>query len=639
MLQAFRELATKKIVKYLFAIFLIIPFGLFGIDYYFRNSGGGADAVATVGHQRIRSFEFDQALRRQADTYRKQFGAQFDASIMENPDMRRAVLERLVGERLVAIGAERAGIRIPDKLLADRVAGEPAFQVDGHFSPERYEQVARSMNLTPPGLDERLREDFREERFRDAITRTAFVPGAAVDGFLKLLEQSRDVSVVTISPDAFMDKVKVTPEEVKSFYDAHAKEFTVPEEAKVNYVELSIDALAAQTPVSPEDVKRMYEDQVKAGKLGQPEERRARHILIAVKPDAPEAEKKAARAKAEAIAAELRKNPGRFAEVAKKESQDPGSGAQGGDLGFFAKGAMVKPFEEAAFSAKKGEIVGPVESEFGYHVIEVTDVKPAKVKSLAEAAPEIEATLKKQAASRRMADGVETFTNMVYEQPDSLKPVAEALKLPIHQSDWVRKGQPAQPTYLSNPKLQAEIFSPDAISAKRNTSAVEVAPNVLVAAHVVEHKPAHLKPLAEVKGDIEHRLQREAALKMAQAEGEAKLKAVRAGKDAGLKWPATLAVSREKTGGLFPTVLERIFRADPQKLPAYAGVETPAGYSIVRVTKVNEPEKIDPARREALQARLREAAAAEQLDATLGSLRQRVGVTLKRDALQKQPVR
>jgi len=432
-----------------------------------------------------------------------------------------------------------------------------------------------------------------------------------------------------------MDKVKVTPEQVKGYYDAHTVEFQVPEQVRVEYVELSSDALAAQIPVPAEEVKKAYEEGVQQGRFGEPEQRRASHVLVAVKADASEADKKAAQAKAQAIAEQVRKNPKSFADVAKKESQDPGSGAQGGDLGFFAKGAMVKSVEDAAFNAKKDEIVGPVKSEFGWHVIKVTDIKPAKLKSLADATPELEAQMKKNAASRKFAEAAENFSNLVYDQSTSLKPAAEALKLQVKQSPWIGKGQPAPPP-LNNPKLAAEIFSDDAIKAKRNTSAVEVAPGVLISAHVIEHKAAEQKPFETVRAEIEKKMQREEALKLAKADGEAKLKELQAGKDVGLKWPAPLAVNRQRTGGLFPQVVDRAFRADAKKLPAFVGAESPVGYSLVKVTKVIEPEKVDDAQREQLGARLREAVAAEELDATLSSLRERVGVSVKKDALEKK---
>jgi peptidyl-prolyl cis-trans isomerase D len=635
MLQKLRDFANLKIVQIVLALFVIVPFAFFGMDYYF-NGGGAAGQVASVGHARISEYDFDQALREQADRYRQQFRGSFDQSLMDNPEIRRAVLDRLINERLVAIGSERAGIRLSDKQLAQRIVDEPAFQVDGKFSKERYEQIARSMNLTPAGLDERLRQDFREQQFRSAIVDTAFVPKSTLESFIRLSEQSREVSVVNFTPEQYLAKVKVTPEQVKAFYDSHAKEFTTPEQVKVDYLELSVDALAAKTAVSPEDVKRYYDEELKKGTFGTPEQRRASHILVAVKADAPEAEKKAAKEKAEKIAAEVRKNPKSFAEVAKKESQDPGSAVKGGDLGFFGRGAMVKPFEDAVFAAKKGDIVGPVASDFGYHVIEVTDVKPAKVKTLAEATPEIEGILRKQRATGMMAESAENFSNLVYEQPNSLQPAADKLGLTVQHAGWVEKGKPANPPYLSNPKLEAEIFSDNSIKSKRNTSAIEVSPNVLVAAHVVDHKPAALKPLDTVKADIERRLSHEEAMKLAAADGQAKLKELHAGKDAGVKWPEPLAVSRQKTGGLFPTVLDQVFRVDPRKLPGYVGVETPIAYSLVKVGKVIEPEKIDDAKREALAGQLRQAVAAEEFEAVLAGLREKVGVKVTKGALEKK---
>jgi peptidyl-prolyl cis-trans isomerase D len=631
-MEKLREIAKKPLFKIIFALFLIIPFGLFGVEQYLQAPAGG-DAIASVGRQGISQYEFDQALRQQAEIYRQQFGENFDPAIMENPEIRRAVLDRLVSERLIAIGSQSAGVKVPDRQLAERIAGEPFFQVDGRFSKQRYEEIAKSQGLTAPGLDERLRSDYRQAQFRNSIAETAFVPKSTLDSFIKLSEQTREVSVVNLTPDAYLSKVKVTPEQVKAHYEANPKEFTIAERARVEYVEFSIDALAAKAQVPAEEVKRAYEEGMQRNQWGKPEERQASHILITTGADAPEAEKQAARAKAEAIAAQVRKAPAKFAEIAKKESQDPGSAAQGGDLGFFARGSMVKPFEDATFAAKKGDIVGPVASEFGFHVIRVTDVRPAQVKSLADATPELEAVLKKQLAQGKFAASAEQFSNLVYEQSSSLQPAAEALDLTVQTSPWLTKGAPSGPPPLASPKIMVEIFSDNTIKAKRNTSAVEVAPNVLVAARVIEHKAAELRPLDSVRADIERKLQREEAMKLARAEGEAKLKELQAGKDAGVKWPAPLAVNRQKPGGLFPQVLDRAFRADAKKLPAIAGVETPMGYSLVRVTKVTEPEKIDPAQRQALGSQLQQAVAMQELEATLSSVRNRVGVTVKEGAL------
>ena len=634
MLEQLREFGNKRIVRLIFALFLVIPFGLFGIDYYFKAPIGG-DTLVSVGPARIGAQEYDQALRQQADMYRQQFRGNFDQSLMDNPEIRRSVLDKLVAERLVAIGADRAGVRVGDKELARRIAEEPFFQVEGRFSKERYEQIAKGQGLTAVGLDARLREEYRQQLFRQAIVQTAIVPRATLDNFIRLSEQTREVSVVNITPESYLPKVAIKPEAVKAYYDSHVAEFTTPEQVRVEYIELSTDALAAQLPVAKEEIEDLYKRGIETGRFGQKEERKASHILVTVKQDAPEAEKKAAEAKAKAIAERVRKAPATFAETAKKESQDPGSAPQGGDLGFFPRGAMVKAFEEAAYAAKKGEIVGPVASEFGYHVIQVTDIKPEKVKSLAEATPEIEAQVRKQNASRRFAEVAEQFTNIVYEQPASLKPAADTLKVGIQQSGWLTKGMPSSPI-LSNPKLTAEIFSPDAIKNKRNTSAVEVAPGVLVSARVIEHRPPQQKPFETVQADIQRRLQREEATKLARAEGEAKLKDLQAGKDPGLKWPAPLAVNRQKPGGLFPQAIDKVFRVDAKKLPAFVGVETPAGYSLVQVSKVIDIDKIDDAKRDAMAARLRESIAVQELEAMVASLRGKVGVKMRKDALEKK---
>ena len=632
MLEQFRTFAQNRVVRWLFILFLVVPFGLFGIDAYI-NRVSAPDAMATVGRATISQTEFEQAMRRQADIYRQQFRGQFDASLMENPELKRAVLDQLVSEKLIAIGADRSGIRIPDKALAERIASQPFFQENGQFSKQRYEEIAKSQGLTPPGLDERLRQDFRTEQFRSSIADTTIVPTTTVDTFIKLTEQSREVSAVNFTPDAYLAQVKITPEQVQAFYDANKAQFTTPERARVEYVELSVDALAAKAQVPAEEVKRLYEDGMSRNQWGKSEERRASHILVAVPADAKDDAKAAAKAKAQAIADRVRKAPKTFAEVAKKESADPGSAAQGGDLGFFGRGSMVKPFEDATFAAKKGEIVGPVASDFGFHVIQVTDIKPAQVRSLAEATPEIEAGLKKQVAAREFAERAEAFSNMVYEQSSSLKPAADTFKLTVQQSPWLTKGQPMSPVpALNNAKLLAEIFSDDAIKSKRNTSAVETAPNTLVAARVIEHKTAELQPLEAVKAGIERRLQRDEATKLAKQAGAEKLKELQAGKDAGVKWPAPLAVNRQKPGGLFPQVLDRVFRADAKKLPQVIGVETPQGYSLVQVTKVIEVDKVDEARRLGLGNQLKSAMAMAELESTLGSLREQVGVSVRKGA-------
>ena len=331
----------------------------------------------------------------------------------------------------------------------------------------------------------------------------------------------------------------------------------------------------------------------------------------------------------------LKKNPKDFAELAKKNSQDTGSATNGGDLGLFARGMMVKPFEDAAFGAQKDELVGPVLSDFGYHIIRVTDIQPEKGKGLAEVTPEIEGELKKQKAARKFAELAEKFTNAAYEQSSSLKAAAEAVGLPIKQSPWMAKGQGLPP--FNNQKLQTALFSDEVLKNKRNTEAVEVATNTLVAARILESKPAVVRPFEEVEKGIIARLTREEAGKLAKKDGEDKLNALKQGKATDMKWPAVLAVSRASPGGLGPNVIEAAMKADPNKLPAYAGTENPGGgFVLVQVTKVNDAPALDEAKLQTTRTRIAQAVTQQEILSTLAQIRAKSDVTIAKDALTKK---
>lgn len=286
----------------------------------------------------------------------------------------------------------------------------------------------------------------------------------------------------------YVAKVKLEDGAAKKFYDENTEQFRTPDQAKVEYVVLTPESLAVE--VSEAEIKAWYDGHKE--RYQQPEERRASHILIA----AEKLGKDKARQKAEEVLREVQAKPAAFAELARKHSDDPGSASQGGDLGFFGRGMMVKPFEDATFALRDGEVSGIVESDFGFHIIKLTGQHVAREKPLAEVRGEIERELKSSAVARKFAEAAESFSNMVYEQSDSLQPVAEQFKLKIQRSDWIgREANPAAGV-LGNAKLLAAVFSDDTIQNKRNTEAVEVAQNTLVAARIAEYQPASVQPLA-----------------------------------------------------------------------------------------------------------------------------------------------
>ncbi len=632
MLETIRNATKTWIAKVILAL-ITVPFALWGVESYITTPRG-LDTVATVEKEKITTQEFQQATRNQLDQFRQQYGPNIDASIMDNPEMRKSILDQLIDQRLVVNATKSSGLVVSDATLRERISTEPNFQQDGKYAASRYELYLKSQGQSAVGFETRMRQDMERQRFVESIVATGFAANASVKQYLLVSEQTRDIAIVNVSPDQFASQVKISAEAAKAFYEQKKIEFTTPEQIRAEYVELSVDALTPTIAVPAEETKAYYE--ANSGRYIQKEQRKASHILINVTPKSTDAEKAAAKAKADALFAQAKKNPKDFADLARKNSQDTGSAANGGDLGLFSRGMMVKPFEDAAFAAKKDELLAPVLSDFGYHIIRVTDIQPEKGKSLADVTPEIEGELKKQKAARKFAELAEKFTNAAYEQSSSLKAASEVAGLAIKQSPWMSKGQ-GMPAPFSNPKLMAALFSDEVQKNKRNTEAVEVATNTLVAARALESKPAVVRPFEEVEKGIIARLTREEAAKLAKADGEAKLAALKLGKAGDVKWPALLSVSRANAGGLAPNVIEAAMKADPKTLPTFVGTENPGGgYVLVQVAKVNDAQAIDEAKLQTTRTRIAQSLAQQEILATLAQIRAKSDVSIAKDALTKK---
>jgi peptidyl-prolyl cis-trans isomerase D len=619
-------------------IFISIPFALFGVDYYFRRGGGGADSVASVDGHKITQYEFNQLLREQRDRLRGMLGSNFDSSVVDTPTLRASVLDAIVTEHLLAQQAAKAGLTVTNSELAGRIAEIPAFQDQGKFSQARYELVLRNQGMSPAGFESRMRLAGLVGEMRDSITDTTLVPKIILDSYIRLRDQQREVSALTFSPTRYESQVKFDPAVVKAYYDAHPDEFRIPEQVRLEYVLVSVEKLMADAQVTEEEIRKYYDDQLKQGHYAVKEERQASHTLIAVAPNASEADKKAARAKAEEIFKQARQSPEKFAELAAKYSQDPGSAKQGGELGFISPGTMAKAFDDAVFSMQPGEIRGPVETEFGFHIIKLTSIKPAKTRTLDEAQEEITKELKKQKAAQRFTEVADNFGNMVYEQSDSLKPAADALKLGIQKSGWVSRNEAPNDPLLNNPKLLQAVFSDDVLKDKRNTAAIEVGPNMLVAARVIDHRPASIKTFAETSGAIAEKLKKEEAAKLAAKDAQAKLAELQQGKSPpGLSWPVPRLIGRQGESDLAPAVVVQVFKADIRKLPVHVGAENPeGGYTLVKITKSVDGNPGDEAKRKSAAIELRRMLGEEEFSSLLGSLKKNADITVKREVLEQK---
>lgn len=589
---------NKRVMQGALLLLIVPSFVLVGLESY-QDRGNANEGVATVAGQKVTQQEWDDAQRRQIDRARQMMGEQFDQKLFETPEAKQAVLNNLVAERAINAEINRNHMTVSDQSLMKTLLQIPGFRKpDGSLDGDAYKAFAASQGMTRPMFEQRLARDLAAQQVSNAIQATAFAPRSVASRLSDINDQEREVQELIFPITNFLPQVKVTDEMVKAYYDKNAALFQIPEQVKAEYVVFDQAVVESQVQVSDAEVTEYYNKNLKA--YTTPEQRSASHILFTVARDAKPAEEAAAKAKAEAALAEVRKNPANFAAVAKAQSQDPGSAQAGGDLGVVEKGLFVKPVEDAIFALKEGEIGNLVKSEFGWHVIKVTSVKPATQKPLEAAKDEIVADLKKQKMSKKYSELAEAFGNTVYEQSDSLKPVADKLGLKIQTVDnLTRKPNPALgDSPVNNEKFLTALFGVDAVKNKRNTEAVEVAPSVLVSGRVLEFRPATKRPLAEVDAQIRQRVTIEEAARLARAAGEQKLAAVKASGDATGFGEAKI-VSRTKEPPFNPTGAIAALKADVTKLPAYVGVELPGqGYALYRIGKVAQPAQPDQARRQ-----------------------------------------
>jgi len=623
---------NKRILQVVLAV-MMIPFAFFGLDSYTRSMGG-ADDVANVDGQSVTVRELNEEMRQQLDRIRGILGRGADVSSFDTPEAREGLLDSLVDRRVIATAAVKSRLTVSDEQLREMIAGMPPFQVDGKFSKATYEALLQAQNLTPAGFESKLRYDLALSQLNRAIAGSAIQARSVSERMAALAEQQREVQEAVIAAESFNAKVTVTEAAMKTYYETNQGEFRTPELIKAEYLVLAADQLGALDPVTEDEVRAAYT--ARSSQYRQDEQRRVSHILIPAAADAKPDEKAAAKKKAEAILAELRKSPGRFAELARQNSQDPGSAEKGGDLGVVTAGMMVKPFEEAAFRLRSGETSDLVETEFGYHIIRVTEIQAAKVKALDEVRAELTKELAKQKGTKRFAESAEVFSNLVYEQADSLKPAAERFKLQVQRTDWIPKAASQAAGILANPKVLGALFSPDSVQSKRNSDAIEVGPNVLVSARVLEHRPAAQLKFEEVRKDIENRLRRQEASKLAQQDGAAKLAELKGGKDPGIKWSPAQLVSRAKPEGLPPEALRQILSADASKLPAHAGYGGEGGYVLYRVGRIIDAPAKSEKDAKAAVARTESQAGGEQFAAYVASLRARAKVEVNKANLEKK---
>ncbi len=625
MLDVIREGSKGWIAKAILVL-ISVPFALFGIDSYFRDAGNDA-SIAEVGGQTISVQEFSN----QMQNLRKKLQAEgkTDPAILDSPEVKQSVLDRLVNDKLIAAEVKNNHFNVSDEQLTKYVTSLPEFNQDGHFSQELYDQILSQNKLSASRFENMMKEDLKAQQARQGFASLVYQPKSLSHRVLEVANQSREVTVAELKTKDFVSQVTVDAAEVKAYYDKNKEKFRTPEQVKLQFALLSANNLVRGMNVPEEEVKAYFSQN--ADKFQGDEQRRASHILIGFGVSPTPQAKADARKKAESVLAEVNKVGAKFDELAKKYSQDPGSAQKGGDLGMFARGAMVKSFDEAVFSMKPGEVSGLVESEFGYHIIKLTEIQGAS-QSYESVKPQILGELMYQKAITKFSEQAEDFTNMVYEQSDSLEPVAKAFGLELQKTEWMSPADAAK-FFKNNQKMVAQIFSDEAIKDHRNTEAIEAAPNSLISARVLEHKPAAPRSFDEVKAAIEDALKLQKAAVLAKKKGETALADLQQGKaDASIEWIPPVNVTRKDAQGLTELAMSKVFKINAAKLPAYAGVEDAVkGYLLIKVSKV-ETNAEATANAEA-EGELQAALGSEYIASYLKSLKAKSKVTVNQKLL------
>jgi peptidyl-prolyl cis-trans isomerase D len=578
---------NKTIQIFLFV--LVLPsFSLLGIEGYNRYRDKG-DTVASVDGQLISQADWDNAHKQQVERLRQSM-PNVDVKMFDTPQAKLSTLDKLVRDRLMQVAASASHLMVSDQRLGRELQQNPTiaslYGADGKLDVARYRELLAAQQLTPEMFEARVRADLAQRQVMTGLGEGSFAPAAVADVALNAYFQQREIQWQRFNAADYLGKVSPSEDDLQAYYKDHSQQFMSQELADIEYVVFDLTAVQKSLTVTDADLRSFYEQN--QARLAQLQERRVSHILIESPASASAADRAKAKARAQELLAELKKTPEKFAEYARKYSQDHGSADKGGDLDFVTRGAMVKPFEDAAFALNKGELSQVVETEFGYHILRVTDIRSPAQKTFEESRASLEVDARRQLAQRKFAEEAETFTNTVYEQADSLKPVADALKLEIKSVKGLTREQGAMGNSLvANPKVLAAIFSPDALESKRNTSAIELGANQLIAARVVQYSPAHLLNFDEVKSRVRELVQSQQATQRARTEGEARLAELKKQGDAAIS--NSVMVSREQKLQLPSEVVEAALRANTKTLPAWVGVDLgAAGYAVVKVQKVVE---------------------------------------------------
>ncbi len=637
MLQTLHEKFSGVIAKIVLGIIVIVFGGFFGTQQFM--SSRTATYVANVDGQEISQQEF----RERWDAFRSQiqrmYGQQMDMTAFDTPERKREVLEQMINEQLILNADEKLGAAVPRAAVQSEIASYPAFQVDGKFSQDQYRQLLAQQHRSPAEFADIVRRELELRQMDGQLSASAFVTDADVNNYIRLRDQTRDFRFLKIEKPSAAD-VKIADADVDAYYKAHASDFMTPEKVSLDYVELDASKMKIASGVDDETLKKLYEDQ--KSRFVSSEQRLASHILVKVDKNADADAQKAALAKAEGIAKEAKSGKD-FAALAKADSDDLGSKAQGGDLGWLEKGVTDPAFESALFAMKKGDISDPVKSDEGYHIIDLRDVKAEKVKPFEEVKNELSSKYLEGERERQYSDVSGKLTDAVYQDPTSLDAAAKQLDLPVQKTGvFARTGGDG---IAANPAVLKAAFSGPVLAEGNASDPIEIGPSHIVVIRVDQHEKSEPKPLDQVRDDIRKTLTDQQIAKAAHERADTLYARLDKGESLDkLADELKLKTQDEKDIGRNAANLDRklvdsVFKLDRPHDGKTVNGETALSdndYALVALTAVKDGDasKLDAKTREAARNTLRQSMGTLAVRGYVDSLRKNAKVEIAEDRLQ-----
>ena len=603
MLTTIRERAQGWIAWVIVTI-ISVPFALWGINEYF-----GAQekvVVAEINGNEILAQDFQEILQRQKVSLRQKFGGKLDSKIFETQAFKLRVLNEMIAQRLITADIRDQNYQISDEQLATYLRTNPSFQANGSFSPELYEQTVRSTGLSAPSFEGKIRMGNIVDQIREGFTNSVINNEEQMKNLLRLQQEKRDFKSLTITNNSFTDQVDISSDEIQKYYDSNKQKFMTTEDVRVEYISLSMNEVADQIKPDEEALRAYYEESKE--QYIEAEQRQAQHILLAVAADADEEETKRISELASDLAKQAREGKD-FAEMAKKFSVDSISSANGGDLGYFEKGVMDQAFDEKVFAMRIDEISEPVKSRFGFHIIKLNDIKPESGKSFEQVKEKISEEYALHEAASRFGQMAEEMQNLVYEQPTTLQPAADALGLKVTSSEWFSRA--GGEGVLSNRVFIDSAFTEDVLLEGLNSEVVEIGEDTLAALRSLEHRQPQQKPLADVSDEIKQILRNQRSKQLVAAKAEEITDLLRSGSNTllqiaeqqGIQVAEHEDVKRGGNAALEPVLLNEVFRSsvNPPDSDKEAGKALLANgdyviFSINKVTPGNPQDVSDDVR-------------------------------------------